>query len=144
MPMSSTMPSKKGRSLICSLVMRGVSVMPGLYRITAASANSIPIHANGKLMLGLIGEPTSFRRVTTPARAGSSLSVLLYIDGSLGDLGFFDSAYAGVMRAQKELGVSVKVVQNANATEWQTQLLALAGSKRYDLIILTSDDAALN
>ncbi len=96
------------------------------------------------LMLGLVGGSSSFGRVTTPARAGTSLSVLLYIDGSLGDLGFFDSAYAGVMRAQKELGVSVKVVQNANATEWQTQLLALAGSKRYDLIILTSDDAALN
>src|SRR5260370_12776099 len=46
--MSSTKPSTKGRSLICSLVIRSVSAMPGLYRITAAPANSIPIHANGK------------------------------------------------------------------------------------------------
>ncbi len=70
--------------------------------------------------------------------------MLLYIDGSLGDLGFFDSADSGVMRAQKELGVSVKVTQQSDATEWQTQLLALAGSGKYDLIVLDASDSTLN
>src|SRR5438552_4023225 len=74
--------------------------------------------------------------IATRAHPHKTLSVLLYIDGSLGDLGFFDSAHAGVVRAQKELGVNVKVIQNANSTQWQTQVLSLAGSHRYDLIIL--------
>jgi basic membrane protein A and related proteins len=78
------------------------------------------------------------------AAAASRLSVLLYIDGSLGDLGFFDSANSGVMRAQKDIGVSVKVTQQSDATEWQTQLLALAGSGKYDLIVLDASDSTLN
>jgi basic membrane protein A len=78
-------------------------------------------------------------------RAGAArLNVLLYIDGSLGDLGFFDSANQGVQRA-RSLGVSTKVVQNSDATQWQSQLLSLAGSKKYDVIILSTDDSgALN
>jgi basic membrane protein A len=76
------------------------------------------------------------------SRAGY-LSALLYIDGSLGDLGFFDSANAGVQRAKQQLGISTKVVQNADATQWQTQLLSLAGTKKYDVIIISTDASAL-
>ncbi|HVA90970.1 MAG TPA: BMP family ABC transporter substrate-binding protein [Chloroflexota bacterium] len=84
----------------------------------------------------------------TPSHAAttsrSSVSVLLYIDGSLGDLGFFDSANSGVTRAKSQLGVSLKVVQQSDATQWQTQLLALAGSGRYSVIVLDSSDATMN
>lgn len=94
------------------------------------------------LLVSLAGS-ASIGRAATHARASKKLSVLLYISGALGDLGFFDSANAGVARAQKELGVSTKVVQQADNTQWQTQILALAGSGRYDLIILDASDPAM-
>ena len=59
-----------------------------------------------------------------------SVSVALYISGSLGDLGFFDSANAGVQRAAKELGAQVKVIQQSDSTQWQAQIEALARSKK--------------
>lgn len=84
--------------------------------------------------------------ILSPARQtrAAGASVLLYIDGSLGDLGFFDSANAGVTRARSQLGTQVKVIQNSNSTEWQHQLLTLAGTKRYDLIILDASDQTVN
>lgn len=94
------------------------------------------------LMFNLFAGSSTPLRAATHSRA--ALSVLLYIDGSLGDLGFFDSANAGVTRAQKQLGVSVKVVQQSDATQWQTQLLALAGSGKYDIVVLDSSDATMN
>jgi basic membrane protein A len=69
-----------------------------------------------------------------------SVSVALYISGSLGDLGFFDSANAGVQRAAKELGAQVKVIQQSDSTQWQAQIEALARSKKYDLIIADASD----
>jgi basic membrane protein A len=92
------------------------------------------------LISGLFGVSVGPSRAAAPKH----LSVLLYIDGSLGDLGFFDSANSGVLRAQKQLGVSVKVTQQSDATQWQTQLLALAGSGKYDVIVLDASDATLN
>ena len=94
------------------------------------------------LLVSLAGS-ASIGRAASRAHASKKLSVLLYIDGALGDLGFFDSANAGVMRAEKELGVTGKVVQNADSTQWQTQILALAGSGRYDLIILDASDPGM-
>ncbi len=87
---------------------------------------------------------TRGQAATAHARLHKSASVLLYIDGALGDLGFFDSANAGVQRAQKELGATVKVIQNNDNTQWQGQLLRLAGTHKYDLIIVTASDANMN
>ncbi|MDB5074388.1 MAG: transporter substrate binding protein [Chloroflexi bacterium] len=99
------------------------------------------------LLASMIGAPLRGAGITGIVHASHNgakqLSVLLYIDGSLGDLGFFDSANAGVQRAHQQLGVNTKVVQNADSTQWQTQLLSLAGSKKYDVIILDATDPAL-
>jgi len=40
-----------------------------------------------------------------------AVKVCLLINGNLGDKSFFDSADAGVVRAEEELGVSVKVIE---------------------------------
>ncbi|HWE63006.1 MAG TPA: BMP family ABC transporter substrate-binding protein, partial [Chloroflexota bacterium] len=85
----------------------------------------------------------SHAATATRMPAHSSLSVLLYIDGSLGDLGFFDSAHSGVLRAQQQLGSTVKVVQNNDSTQWQSQLLSLAASHRYDLMVLDATDPTM-
>src|SRR5579883_300843 len=71
------------------------------------------------LLASLAGSASVGRAATAPrAHLHKSLNVLLYIDGSLGDLGFFDSAHAGVVRAQKNLGVNVKVIQQSDNTQW--------------------------
>jgi basic membrane protein A and related proteins len=88
------------------------------------------------LIASLAGTAAVGRAATaTHTHPRKSLSVLLYVSGALGDLGFFDSAHAGVESAAKDLGATVKVVQNADTTQWKTQVLALAGSHKYDLII---------
>jgi len=48
-PLSSLIPNSTGRSLICAVVISGVSVMPQLYRITSHRQTAIPIHANDKV-----------------------------------------------------------------------------------------------
>jgi basic membrane protein A len=90
------------------------------------------------------GARTAGHAATAGARPHKGASVLLYIDGALGDLGFFDSANAGVQRAQRALGATVKVIQNNDNTQWQGQLLRLAGTHKYDLIIVTASDANMN
>ncbi len=95
------------------------------------------------LLVSLVGTASIGRAATTQTRPHKALSVLLYVNGSLGDLGFFDSANRGVQRAAQNLGVSVKVVQNADSTQWQTQLFSLAGTHKYDLIILDASDPTL-
>lgn len=88
--------------------------------------------------------PISHAATSSRAHAHKNLNVLLYIDGSLGDQGFFDSANAGVMRAQKDLGVNVQVKQQSDSGQWQGQILELARSGRYDLIIVDASDPNMN
>lgn len=97
------------------------------------------------LLLALLAGTASVGRAATASRthAHKTLSVLLYIDGSLGDLGFFDSAHAGVLRAQKNLGVDIKVIQQPDSTQWQSQIMELAGSHKYDLIIVDASDPTM-
>src|SRR5579864_900632 len=92
----------------------------------------------------LTAAPGSHAATTRAPAPHKNLSVLLYIDGALGDLGFFDSANAGVQRAHNNLGVDIKVIQQGDSTQYQSQILTLAGSHKYDLIILDSTDPVMN
>jgi len=95
-------------------------------------------------VVGAAAGQTRGHAATSRALPHKSASVLLYIDGALGDLGFFDSANAGVQRAKSSLGSTVKVIQNGDNTQWQGQLLRLAGTHKYDLIIVSASDANMN
>lgn len=53
--------------------------------------------------------------------------------GGLGDKGFNDTAYAGLQRAEKELGVQINVVESKEVGDYPTNLRTLAQSG-YDLI----------
>jgi basic membrane protein A len=53
--------------------------------------------------------------------------------GGLGDRSFNDSAYAGLLAAQKELHADVSVLQSKSASDYQPNLTVLA-NKEYDLI----------
>ncbi|AJY74395.1 BMP family lipoprotein [Paenibacillus beijingensis] len=64
------------------------------------------------------------------------LSVGLYINGNLGDQGFFDSANAGVQRMDKEFGAKIKVVEGgSNQTDWAVGLESMVSSGKYDIVI---------
>lgn len=83
---------------------------------------------------------TSAATVTRPTGgAVKQLRVALLVTGTLGDKGFWDSAKAGVDRAQAELGAQVQTVEFPNAADWQPALAQLAQGG-YDIIVLGGFD----
>ena len=80
-----------------------------------------------------------------PATAkGSGLKVGMVFDsGGRGDKSFNDSAYAGLLKAQKELGVEIQTVDSKAVKDYQGNLETLADGG-FDLIIavgITQKDA---
>jgi basic membrane protein A len=70
-----------------------------------------------------------------PAFAAPKLRVVLYVNGTLGDKSFFDSANAGVQRAAKELGVTVKVIEGGfDTARWEPDIAQLSEGP-WDIII---------
>ena len=68
------------------------------------------------------------------AQPAKKLKVAMITDvGGLGDHGFNDAAYAGLKRAQEELGVQINVVESKEVGDYPTNLRTLAQSG-YDLI----------
>jgi basic membrane protein A len=69
-------------------------------------------------------------------RHGDALRVVLFVNGTLGDKSFFDSAARGLRQARDTLGVAARVVEGGtDPTRWQAALTDLADSGDYDLII---------
>ncbi|MGL4384950.1 MAG: BMP family lipoprotein, partial [Fusobacteriaceae bacterium] len=62
------------------------------------------------------------------------VGIVLATPGGLGDKSFNDSAYRGLERAKKELGIEFKYVEPATITEYGQYLKEFANSN-YDLII---------
>lgn len=68
------------------------------------------------------------------AQPAKKVKVAMITDvGGLGDKGFNDAAYAGLQRAEKELGVQINVVESKEVGDYPTNLRTLAQSG-YDLI----------
>lgn len=64
------------------------------------------------------------------------ISVILLINGTLGDLSFFDSAVRGLVAAAEELGISYTIVEMGhNPAVWGPTLMDIA-YEDYDLIIV--------
>ncbi len=67
--------------------------------------------------------------------AKAPLKVAMVAAGGLGDRSFYDSGYAGLMRAQEELGVVTKVLEcKDDPSLYYDQLLAAA--QNYDLVFV--------
>jgi basic membrane protein A len=68
------------------------------------------------------------------------LKVALVLHGTLGDKSFFDSAAAGMKKAEEELPVTVKIIEAGyDKTKWQPAL-ADAADSGYDVIIAGTFD----
>ncbi len=69
------------------------------------------------------------------ARADDKLRVVLYLNGTLGDKSFFDSAARGVTMAVDELGIMGKVIEGGyDSSRWEPDLAQLSEGG-WDIII---------
>ena len=69
------------------------------------------------------------------AEDDGSLKVVLYVNGTLGDKSFFDSAYGGVLRAEEELGITLKTIEGGlDPSVWEPDIVQLATGD-WDIII---------
>ena len=67
--------------------------------------------------------------------AAPKLRVVLYLNGTLGDKSFLDSANRGVLQAGKELGVTTKVIEGGyDSSRWEPDLAQLSEGG-WDVII---------
>lgn len=71
-----------------------------------------------------------------PASA-EPLKVLLFINGSLGDKSFFDSAKRGIDQSVAELGIEADTIETTyDATQWEPALVDALANGDYDVIVL--------
>lgn len=71
-------------------------------------------------------------------KTSDKLKVVLYMNGNLGDRSFFDSAYSGVSRAEKELGIEVRAIEGGyNPANWAPDVEQLCQGD-WDIIICGS------
>ncbi len=70
------------------------------------------------------------------AAGGSDISAVFYVNGTLGDKGFFDSAQAGLDKAVQELGIKSKTIEGGNnAADWAAGLEQAVASGEYNVVI---------
>ena len=79
---------------------------------------------------------TATAEAAAPA-AGEPLKALLFINGTLGDKSFFDSAKRGVDRAVSELGVKADTIEATyDATQWEPALVDALANGDYNVVVL--------
>lgn len=87
------------------------------------------------LILSGCGETTKEPDPAGPAESEIKSAVLI-ISGNLGDKGFSDLAYAGLQRAETELGLQIKVVELGGDNTKQVPVLTeFAEDPEWDLIV---------
>lgn len=69
---------------------------------------------------------------------GSGRKAILIVNGSLGDLGFFDSANGGMQRAKAELGMEIQVIETGDDESKWEPALADAAEEDVDYVIAVS------
>lgn len=73
---------------------------------------------------------------TKTVSARDKLAVALFVNGSLGDKSFFDSAQRGMVQLHQKLGLETRTIEAGHdPTHWEAALIDLADSGEYDIII---------
>ena len=76
------------------------------------------------------------------ASAQAGRVAIVFATGGLGDQSFNDSAYDGIQRAARELGIEFDYAEPTAIAEYERLLTLFAQSRRYDLIISVGFDQA--
>jgi basic membrane protein A len=76
------------------------------------------------------------------AAAAKPRMAIVFATGGLGDKSFNDSAYEGMLRAEKELGIEFDQAEPQAVAEYESLLMRFAQTRRYDLIISIGFDQA--
>lgn len=105
-------------------------------KLAGRTVSRLFLAALGALLLAALATPFS------PAYAQVGRVAIVFATGGLGDQSFNDSAYAGVLRAEKELGIQFNYVEPTAIAEYETLLTRFAQTRRYDLIISIGFDQA--
>jgi len=88
------------------------------------------------LVLALYALSWAGQQAYAPARDGARLRVALFINGTLGDKSFFDSAARGMSLARASLPVRTRVIEGGtDPTRWEAALSDLADSGDYDVVV---------
>jgi basic membrane protein A len=78
---------------------------------------------------------TACKKKEEAAPAEKKIRVALYVNGTLGDKAFFDSAHRGVKQAEEEFGVYTKTIEGSyDQANWEPDLSQLAEGD-WDIII---------
>ncbi len=80
-------------------------------------------------------QPTQAEEQPAQPPAKTYRVALITAQGGLGDRSYNDSGYEGLPRAQKDLGVEVKVIESADPVGEGEQLLRSAAESGFDLVI---------
>jgi len=87
------------------------------------------------LVILALGLTSCQKKEAAEPEAEKKVKVVLYVNGTLGDKSFFDSANRGVEMAAKELGIEAKTIEGGYAPErWEPDIAQLAEGD-WDIII---------
>ncbi|TJY39874.1 BMP family ABC transporter substrate-binding protein [Cohnella pontilimi] len=85
---------------------------------------------------GCGGKSGDSEKSSNSSGGGDIKSAVYYVNGTLGDKGFFDSAQAGFQKAGTDLGIDIKTVEGGNnQADWASSLESLVASKKYDVVL---------
>ena len=82
-------------------------------------------------------------KAAAPAVSSADATAKVFLSiglGGLGDLGYNDNAYNGAVQARDELGIFLQVYEPTSVAEIETQIITIAASGEYDLIIGVGSD----
>lgn len=121
-----------------ALLMAGIMVMG----LTACGSSSEQTAAdNAKTDTEAVSDQTQTSdsaQGDTEQSTGNGKKAILIVNGNLGDLGFFDSANAGMKRLQSELGMEIQVIETGDDESKWEPALADAAEEKADYVIAVS------
>jgi basic membrane protein A len=87
------------------------------------------------LVLSLIGLAACKKEEESTAKGEEKVRVALYVNGTLGDKSFFDSAHRGVEKAAEDFGVITKTIEGTyEQANWEPDITQLAEGE-WDIVI---------
>ncbi|NLC18211.1 MAG: BMP family ABC transporter substrate-binding protein [Clostridiales bacterium] len=114
------------------------TLLVGIMILGLAACGSKNSNNDGKQDAG----GTNTKPTKAPADNGNQTAdkkkAILIVNGNLGDLGFFDSANAGMQRVKNELGLDIQVIETGDDESKWEPALADAAEEDVDYVIAVS------